>query len=187
METREKNILSLFTSAGIFKEEVFQKDLDRLAAFHYNEGYIQATVGEPTITHEGRDIFITIPINEGDQYKIGEVDITGDLIVPKETLTGNLNTVEEKVFRSSFLNKDMVSLSEYYTDRGYANVDITALTSINDGQKTVDVQYEIATGEKVYFEKIKITGTNRTRDKVILRELKVAAGDHYSSSKRKRS
>lgn len=187
METREQNILSLFTSAGIFKEEVFQKDLDRLAAFHYNEGYIQATVGDPTITHEGKDIFITIPIKEGDQHKIGEVDITGDLIVPRETLTGNLNAVEEKVFRSSYLNKDMVSLSEYYTDRGYANVDITPLTSINDEQKTVDVRYEIAKGEKIYFEKINITGNNRTRDKVIRRELKVAEGDLFSSSKIKRS
>ena len=166
---------------------MFQKDLDRIAAFHYNEGYIQATVGDPTITHEGKDIFITIPIKEGDQYKIGEVDITGDLIVPKETLTGNLNTVEEKVFRSSFLNKDIVSLSEYYTDRGYANVDITPLTAINDEQKTVDVRYEIAKGEKIYFEKITITGNSRTRDKVIRRELKVAEGDLYSSSKIKRS
>jgi len=187
METREKNILSLITSAGIFKEEVFQKDLDRIAAFHYNEGYIQATVGDPTITHEGKDIFITIPIKEGDQYKIGEVDITGDLIVPKETLTGSLNTVEEIVFRSSFLNKDIVSLSEYYTDRGYANVDITPITAINDEQKTVDVRYEIAKGEKIYFEKINIKGNNRTRDKVIRRELKVAEGDLYSSSKIKRS
>lgn len=187
METREKNILSIITSAGIFKEEVFQKDLDRIAAFHYNEGYIQATVGDPTITHEGKDIFITIPIKEGDQYKIGEVDITGDLIVPKETLAGDLNTVEEKVFRSSFLNKDIVSLSEYYTDRGYANVDVTPLTSINDEQKKVDVRYEIAKGEKIYFEKINIKGNSRTRDKVIRRELKVAEGDLYSSSKIKRS
>jgi outer membrane protein insertion porin family len=187
METREKNFLSFITSAGIFKEEAFQKDLDKLAAFHYHKGYIRAKVGSPTITYEGKDIYITIPIDEGDQYKIGQVDITGELIAPLLTLSKNLDTVEGKVFSSSFLNKDMVNLSEFYSDRGYANVDIIPLTAINDEQKTVDVQFEIAKGEKIYFEKINITGNTRTRDKVIRRELKVAEGDLYSSSKIKRS
>ena len=187
METREKNFLSFITNAGIFKEEAFQKDLDRLMAFHYNEGYIKAKVGEPTIIHEEKDIYITIPIDEGDQYKIGDVDITGDLITPRETLSKDLKTVEGKVFRSSFLNKDMVSISEFYSDRGYANVDITPLSAINEEQKTVDVKFEIAKGEKIYFEKINIMGNTRTRDKVIRRELKVVEGDLYSSSRIKRS
>jgi len=187
METREKNFLSFITNAGIFKEEAFQKDLDKLNAFYYYKGFIKATVGSPTITYERNDIYITIPIDEGDEYKVGKVDITGDLIVPLDTLARDLNTVEEKVFSSSFLNKDIVNLSELYSDRGYANVDITPLTAINDEQKTVDVQFEIAKGDKVYFERVNITGNTRTRDKVIRRELKVAEGDLYSSSRIKRS
>ncbi|MCK5186072.1 MAG: outer membrane protein assembly factor BamA, partial [Deltaproteobacteria bacterium] len=81
----------------------------------------------------------------------------------------------------------MVGLSEFYSDRGYANVDITPLTNINDVEKTVAVNYEITKGEKIFFERINITGNNRTRDKVIRRELKVSEGDLYSSSKIKRS
>lgn len=187
METREKNILSFITNAGIFKEEAFQKDLDRLTAYYYNEGYIKVKVGDPTITHERKDIYITIHIDEGEPFMIGDVDITGDLIVPRETLSKDLKTVKGKVFRSGFLNKDMVSLSEFYSDRGYANVDITPLTVINEEQKTVNVNFEIAKGKKIYFEKIIITGNNRTRDKVIRRELRVAEGELYSSSKIKRS
>lgn len=187
METRETNFLSFITNAGIFKEETFHKDLDKLNAFYYHKGFIKATVGSPTVTHEGKDIFISIPVDEGDEYKVGKVDITGDLIVPQDTLARDLNTVEGKVFSSSFLNKDIVNVSELYSDRGYANVDITPLTAIDDEQKTVDVQFEIAKGEKVYFERINITGNTRTRDKVIRRELKVAEGDLYSSSAIKRS
>jgi len=187
METREKNLLSFITSAGIFKEESFQKDLDRITAFYYNEGYIKVKVGNPTITHKKKGIYIEIPIDEGATFKIGDVAITGDLIAPRETLSKNLKTVEGMVFRSSYLNKDMVSLSEFYSDQGYANVDITPLTAINDEQKTVDINFEISKGEKVYFERINITGNSRTRDKVIRRELKVAEGDLYSSSKIKRS
>jgi outer membrane protein insertion porin family len=187
METRQKNFLSFITSAGIFKEEALQKDVDKLMAYYYHKGYIKATVSNPVVTHEGKDIFITIPVEEGDRFNIGTVDLTGDLILPRESLAKDLETVEGKVFSSSYLNKDMVSIREIYSDRGYANVDITPLTSIHDDQKTVDVTYDIAQGEKVYFEKINIIGNNRTRDKVIRRELKVVEGDLYSNSKIKRS
>ena len=187
MDTREKNLLSFITSAGIFKEETFQKDLEKLTAFYYTEGYIRAKVGTPTLTHEGKKLFITIPIEEGVQYQVGKVDISGELLAPRESLAKDLKTVEGKVFSSSFLNKDMVNLSEVYSDQGYANVDITPLTTVNDEQKTVDVNFEIAKGEKIYFENITITGNTRTRDKVIRRELKVAEGELYSSSKIKRS
>ena len=187
METREKNLLSFVTSAGIFKEEAFQKDMDNLTAYYYHEGYIKAEVGTPTVTHEEKDIYITIAVEEGDRYTIGKVDITGDLILPRETLSENMQTCEEKVFSSSYLNKDMVAITDLYSDRGYANVDITPLTSIDDEAKTIAVEFDIVKGEKIYFDRVNITGNDRTRDKVIRRELKVVEGDLYSTSAIKRS
>jgi outer membrane protein insertion porin family len=187
METRQKNFLSFITSAGIFKEEALQKDVEKLMAYYYYQGYIKATVSNPAVTHEGKDIFITIPVEEGDRYNIGTVDLTGDLILPRESLAKDLQAIEGKVFSSNYLNKDMVNLRELYADKGYANVDISPLTSIHDEQKTVDITYDIAQGEKVYFETINITGNNRTRDKVIRREVRVAEGDLYSTGKIKRS
>jgi len=117
--------------------EAFQKDLENLTAYYYHEGYIKAKVGTPTVTHEGKDIYITIPLAEGDRYSIGKVDITGDLILPRETLSQGMQTIEGKVFSSGYLNKDMVALTDLYSDRGYANVDITPLTSVNDEEKTI--------------------------------------------------
>ena len=98
-----------------------------------------------------------------------------------------MQTVEEKVFSSSYLNKDMVAITDLYSDRGYANVDITPLTSIDDEAKTIAVEFDIVKGEKVYFDRVNITGNDRTRDKVIRRELKVVEGDLYSTSAIKRS
>ncbi len=187
METRQKNFLSFITSAGIFKEEALQKDVEKLMAYYYYQGYIKATVSNPTVTHEGKDIFISIPVAEGDRFNIGTVDLTGDLILPRDSLAKDLQAIEGKVFSSNYLNKDMVNLRELYADKGYANVDISPLTSIHDEGKTVDITYDIAQGEKVYFEKINITGNNRTRDKVIRREVRVAEGDLYSTGKIKRS
>ncbi len=187
METRQKNFLSFITSAGIFKEEALQKDVEKLMAYYYYQGYIKATVSNPTVTHEGKNIFISIPVEEGDRFNIGKVDLTGDLILPRDSLAKDLQAIEGKVFSSNYLNKDMVNLRELYADKGYANVDISPLTAIHDEGKTVDITYDIAQGEKVYFEKVNITGNNRTRDKVIRREVRVAEGDLYSTGKIKRS
>ena len=63
-----------------------------------------------------------------------------------------MQTVEAKVFSSSYLNKDMVAITDLYSDRGYANVDITPLTSIDDEAKTIAVEFDIVKGEKIYFE-----------------------------------
>ncbi len=187
METRQKNFLSFITSAGLFKEDAFQKDLEKIRSYYYYKGYIKAKVGTPTVTHEGKDIYITIPVEEGDQYTIGKVELTGDLILPRETLAQNLKTSEGKVFSSNYLNEDMVSLSDLYSERGYANVDITPLTTIDDEKKAISIQFDIVKGDKVYFERVNITGNNKTRDKVIRRELKVIEGDLYSTSAVKRS
>ena len=86
METNEKGFLYWFTSSGVYKKELLEQDLEKLSSFYYNHGYLKAKVGEPTVQHEGEWLYITIPIEEGQQYKMGEVDIKGDLIKPKEKL-----------------------------------------------------------------------------------------------------
>jgi outer membrane protein insertion porin family len=187
MSTKEKNILSLITSAGIFKEDALQKDIDQLTAFYYNQGYIQVKVGNPEIKHEKNKIFITIPIDEGKQFKVGPVDITGNILGEKSSLSKDLKTVSGKVFSSNSLHDDIVKLTDLYADQGYAYADISPLTKINPENQTVDVAFDIEQGEKVYIEKINISGNTRTRDKVIRREIRLAEGEIYSTSKLKRS
>jgi len=187
MDTKEKNILSFFTSAGIFKEDAFQKDIDKLTAFYYNEGYIQAKVGNPEIKHEKNKIFITIPIDEGKQFKVGNVDITGNILGEKGSLVKDLKTVSGKVFSSNSLHDDIVKLTDTYADQGYAFADISPLTKINPENQTVDVAFDIEQGDKVTIEKVNISGNTRTRDKVIRREVRLAEGDLYSTSQIKRS
>ena len=65
METNEKDLLSWITSSGLYKKELLEKDLEKIAAFYYNQGYLKAKVGEPEVKHEGDWLYVTIPIEEG--------------------------------------------------------------------------------------------------------------------------
>jgi outer membrane protein insertion porin family len=78
-------------------------------------------------------------------------------------------------------------LTDLFTDKGYAFANVNPITKINQEQKAVDVTYDLEKGEKVYIDRITITGNTKTRDKVIRREMKLAEGDLYSSSALKRS
>ncbi|HCX89120.1 MAG TPA: outer membrane protein assembly factor BamA [Deltaproteobacteria bacterium] len=187
IQTDEKGFFSWLTDSGVLKEDVLQQDQDKIIAFYSDNGYIDIKVGKPEITHDKDWIYITVPINEGKQFKVGKVDIKGDLIGGKEELLKKLNMTTGKIFSRQLLRKDVVNLTDKYAGAGYAFADVTPLTSIDRETQLVDLTLDVHKGKKVHFERISITGNTRTRDKVIRRELKVAEGDLYDKEKLSKS
>ena len=88
MITREGNFFGFLTGEGTYREEVFQRDLAIIQAAYYDRGFINVKVDKPTValSPDKRLIYITVKITEGEQYRIGSIDFSGDLIVPKERL-----------------------------------------------------------------------------------------------------
>jgi outer membrane protein insertion porin family len=188
METKEKTLLvSWITGSGVLLKDTLERDLEKISAFYYNHGYIKARVEEPKVDIKGKYIYITIPIVEGPQFKVGEVDITGDLLEDKKKLLEKLDLPKEKIYSREVLQKDMTTLGDIYADQGYADVDITPLIRENDKDLKVNVLFDISKGQKVYFDRIDIVGNVKTRDKVIRRELRVYEQELFSSSKVKDS
>ncbi|MFH2012934.1 MAG: outer membrane protein assembly factor BamA [Pseudomonadota bacterium] len=187
IQTNAKGFFSWLSNSGVLKEDVLQQDLDKIIAFYSDNGYIEVKVGKPEITHDNEWIYISIPISEGEQFKIGKVDIKGDLIEKKEDLLKELNMTTGKIFERQLLRKDVINLTDKYASVGFAFADVTPLTSIDREKQLVDLILEVHKGKEAYFERITITGNTRTRDKVIRRELKFAEGDLYNKQKLSRS
>jgi outer membrane protein insertion porin family len=188
METKEKTFLiSWITGSGRLSKDTLERDLEKLAAFYYNHGYIKARMGEPRIDIKGKWIYITIPIKEGPQYRVGKIDFQGDLLETREELRKRLEIVKEKIYSREVLQKDLSNLADFYADHGYANADINPLIRENDPNLTVDVLFDIHKGEKVYFERIEMAGNVKTRDKVIRRELRIYEQELFSATKLKES
>ncbi len=189
MRTQEKGWFSWFTGSGTLDEDVIGEDRQQIEAFYHDQGYVRVKVGMPDIkiSKDGKTISISIPLEEGDLYKVGKIDFKGDLLVGDPELRKKLKSKTGATFRSSLFQADITSLTDLYQDKGYAFTDIAPLTAINDDEKTVDLLFDIAQGTEVYFNRINIIGNSKTRDKVIRREMKVAEGDLYSSSNLKES
>jgi outer membrane protein insertion porin family len=182
--TREGNILSLLTQAGTYREDVFQRDLILLQAHYWDRGYVQVKIGTPVLdlSPDKRSLYITINIDEGPQYRLGKIDIKGDLLQSREAFLARVSVRPGEIFNRSKLSEDLQQLTDFYKDRGYAYVNATPLTPVDEKTKTVDVTFEIQKGELVYFERINIRGNSKTRDKVIRRELRIIEGEPYSQT-----
>ncbi|MDI6795607.1 MAG: outer membrane protein assembly factor BamA [Desulfatibacillaceae bacterium] len=182
MKTKEKGIFSFVTGRGTMKPEQLIQDTSRIAAFYHNNGFVRAKVGQPEEVIEGRWIYITIPVEEGERYKVGAVDIDGDLILEREELLARTKIGNETYYNQEVVRQDMMVLTDIYSDSGYAWADIVPRTRISDEGLTVDILYEAQKGEQVYYEEILIGGNTKTRDYVIRRALPIQEQSLYSGS-----
>ncbi len=189
IRTKEASILSFITRSGIFDDFVFDNDLNIILGKYFDEGYIKADVMSPhiQISEDKKWLFITVNIKEGDRYRVGKVDIKGDMLKTRMELMEIIETAPDKVFSRSVLGRDISKLTDLYADEGYAFVDVHPVTEVKDESKIVNITFDIDQGDKVRLERIDINGNVKTRDKVIRRELEISEGELYSSTKLRRS
>ena len=188
MKTAEKGLFSFITDSGILKKEQLRQDAEKINAFYLNNGFIYAQVGEPEITHDGKGIYIKIPVTEGKQFQVGKVEITGDEIkVPRAELLEKLQVNKKRYYDREAVMKDIDDIQQACSDEGFAYAEVLPRTTPHDQEQTVDVNYQINKGKQVYFNRINISGNTKTRDKVLRRLLTVVEGDLYNKTKLKQS
>ena len=187
ISTSEKGFFSWLTSSGELNREDLSQDAARLMAFYHTTGFIHAKVADPIVDFEDKWIFITFKIEEGERFKVGTIDVDGDLILPKDRLMPGLGIAKEPFFNRETVRKDVLGLTDLYADAGYAYAEISPLTRENQDTHLVDITYQIDQRSKVYFESIGISGNTRTRDKVIRRQLHIHEQELYSGRRLKRS
>jgi len=187
MQTKQAWFLSGLTGAGNLDPEVLKTDTERLTAFYYDNGYVNVRVDEPQIERKEDGLDVTIRIDEGEQYKVGPVKITGDPDFDPTSTVAQLEMKSGDVFRASALRKDVLSLTDAYGDQGYAFVNVEPLTDLEPEKKLVALTYKIDKGPQVYFDRIEITGNTKTKDEVIRRELVVQEQQLFRGSQLKAS
>ncbi|TMA63614.1 MAG: hypothetical protein E6J68_11695, partial [Deltaproteobacteria bacterium] len=132
MQTREKWFLSVITGAGILNKDVLRTDMERLTAFYYDHGYVTVKVDEPRVERRDDGLHVTVKIEEGDQYRVGEVTVVGSN-VPADTtkLRHDLGTAPGDVFKASALREDVQKLTERLSDDGYAFATVDTQTDMH--------------------------------------------------------
>ena len=191
MGTREVGLLSFISSSGSYDKGILERDLNNIRFIYMDRGYWKIFVGKPEVlvSPDKADITITIPVQEGDQYKAGSINFSGDLIFNEEYLKKGIETEELEIFSYGKLQRDIKTIEAKYGDKGYAFVNVVPkfFNLPTDDGKTIHVMFDIQKGKKVQIGKIHLTGNHYTRDKVIRREIRIFEGELYNETNKQRS
>jgi outer membrane protein insertion porin family len=190
VQLKEYTLPILSGSSALYKPETLRVDLQLLENVYQNNGYINVQVGEPVveINREAGGIIITVPITrEGDQFKVGKVTLSGDSVFKEEELRQIVRLSTGEIYSREAVRNDIMKLTDAYADRGYAFADVTPTVSVDPGTRVVNLAFTTRPGSKVYIGRIDIVGNERTRDRVIRREMRLDEGELYSATRLQRS
>jgi outer membrane protein insertion porin family len=183
MATKEEWIFSFITNRGVLDRDILTNDIAILSNHYYDHGYIDHKIDEPVILRDRDGLEVVIRVDEGQQYRVGKVEIGGDLLQDGKQMLKRVKLTTGQIFRGSRLREDITTITDMYSDKGFAFVQVDPVTKISAPEKTVDVALVITKGPPVYFNRVLIAGNTKTRDKVVRRELETTEQELYSGTK----
>lgn len=175
-------------SSAKFSEKKYTEDKERLLDYYNSQGFRDAIIAEDVaIPNKLGNLDIHLKINEGRRYYFGNIVWKGVTKYPDSVLTLILGIKKGDIYNSETLNKrlgkqlsaDGGDIGSLYQDDGYLffNVDPIETSVYND---TIDFEIRMREGPQATYGKISVSGNDKTKDYVILRELRTVPGEKFS-------
>lgn len=181
--TKEEWLFSFMTNRGVLDRDMLTNDVAILSNHYNDHGYVEHRIDDPIILRARDGLDVVFRVHEGPQYRVGKVEIGGDLIKDGREMLKSVKLTTGQIFRGSRLREDITTLSELYSNKGFAFVQVDPVTKVDQNQKNVDVALVITKGPPVYFNRVLVAGNTKTRDKVVRRELLANEQELFAGSK----
>jgi outer membrane protein insertion porin family len=210
LQTSMKNLKPIGVPHSVFTpfflENLFPKtydstklneDAERVRYYYQTKGYFKALVADPkTQIHDtrppwywpfsktpGKAVDITLPVEEGDKYKLKEITFTGNKAVQDtRALRAQFKIKDGDVFDTEAIRKGLDNLRKAYAALGYINFTPVPNTDANDDTKEISLKIDLDEGKQFFVRRIEFQGNTTTRDKVIRRELALEEGQVYNGN-----
>lgn len=184
-----KRRLLFFSPNDEYSRQQLQADLETLRSFYQDKGYLNFEIKstQVTISPDKEDIFVTVNIDEGEQYTVSDFTVKGRLIVPEEELVKIVTIEPGEVYSQRAVSESRDAIEERLGDDGYAFANVNSIPTVDEENNTVSLDLVVDPGRRVYVRRINITGNRITRDEVIRREMRQLEGAWYSTEKVQRS
>lgn len=184
-QTTTGTLLSFITKDNQYSRQKLSADLETLRSFYLDRGFVDFTVEstQVSISDDKKNMFITINISEGNKYKINEVRIAGNLIVPEQELFELVTINKNSVFSRKAITKSTENLTGRLGNEGYAFANVNAVPDINREEQEVNLTFFVDPGRRAYVRRINISGNSKTRDEVLRREFRQQESAWISTEK----
>jgi outer membrane protein insertion porin family len=181
--------LTWFTKNDQYSKQQLTADLESLRSFYLNRGYLEFAIEstQVSITPDREHIYITIAINEGPVYRVGEVKFSGNLIISEQEMRSLVPIKPGDVFSRERIVDSTKRITDRLGNDGYSFANVNPVPDLDREKRIAGFTFFVDPGRRVYVRRVNVTGNERTQDDVIRRELRQLEGSWYSLEKIARS
>jgi outer membrane protein insertion porin family len=190
VSSREEAWYRPFSSSDTYEPERLNFDRELIRRYYQRQGFadVEVSSGTAELAPDRSGFFVTYAIKEGTRFRVGKVDVNSTL----RNVTGTQlrDAVEVSVgdwYDGDAIERSVQAVQDSANLQGAPFVDVTPRVTRNVAAKKIDLAFDVAEGPRQYVERIEITGNNRTQDRVIRRELRLAEGDAFNAAAVQRS
>jgi outer membrane protein insertion porin family len=177
--------LTWYTKHDQYSKQRLAADLETLKSYYQNRGYLDFNIEstQVSITPDKNDIYITVNVTEGEKYTVSDMQLAGQMLLPREELQKLVRIKPGDTFSRERLAESTKAITDRLGNEGYAFANANAVPQVDKEKRTVAFTILIDPGRRVYVRRISVAGNTKTRDEVIRREMRQLEGAYYDASK----
>ncbi len=194
--SKERGLISMFKGTDKYHKDKLLYDLEENVKSLYQEhGYLDMKYGQPEVEIvEGprgfmpllrktkKQFFITIPVDEGAQYRINSLDFDGNTLFTDEQLMPLIGLKKGDVANYKAVKQGMDNIKKIHGMQGYIDFDIQPRLKTDQPNRLADITFTVEQGKQYRVNKIEFFGNTRTRDKVLRREFMLVEQETFSQT-----
>lgn len=191
-KSRPTWMFSWLQKDNIYSSALLEEDLIRIREFYAANGFLRVSVGEPIIETVQDDpligdsdmrAIITIPIKEGDQYRINEIRFEQNTLVEDEILAAIFQLKPGDMYDKKAIEESMENIGKIYKDQGYIQfITNESVEYIPEKPGYINLVVDVIENDAYFINRIDFTGNRSTRDKVLRRNIYLFEGQAFSIS-----
>jgi len=183
------NWLSFINQDDRYSREDLQGDLETIESFYLDQGFANFRIdsAQVAISQDKTGIFVTVNISEGEVYKLSDVKLTGEFVIPRDRIENLVFAQPGQIFSQGLLTSISELIEYELGEEGYSFAEVEAIPELNRDTKEVKVVFYIQPKSRVYVRRVNFSDTTSINDNTLRRELRQLEGGYYSKSRLERS
>ena len=168
-----------------FNKQSYEDDKIKLIEKYNELGFRDAYITKDTFYRVENNIRIDIEVSEGKKYYFRNIEFVGNTKYPSDLLKQLLNIYKGDVYNLAQLNENLsmnrsgTDISSLYMNDGYLFFYANPVEVQIEGD-SIDIEVRIREGKQAIYNRIYVTGNQKTNDNVILREVTTIPGQLFN-------
>ena len=183
-ESDTSNWTSWYSHDDQYSREKLAGDLEKLNSYYLDRGHVDFSIDstQVTISPDKRAMYLTANVTEGEVYTVGEVKLSGQLVVTEDDMRNLIKIRSGEVFSRKKIVQSQEAMIAVLANIGYAFAQVTPVPNVDKEKRVASVTFFVNPGKRVYVRHVGFKGNASTQDEVMRREMRQLEGAWYSQA-----